>query len=136
MLIKEYGLTWPPTRAPVSPSTMVGDIATTANLDDVVVSIKRCTYPKGLLLLTLRDKSNKAYPATFLVPEFLDENIILTILRQEAMTLREVGELPIPETSSVDELLSTEPPASSPKQPRRKLLSGFLRPWFAFGRVD
>ena len=95
MLLKEHCFTWPPSR--------IGDIAALpADVEDTVLSIQKCTKPTGLLRLTLRNKIGGEYAAALVVPEFLQEQIIFSILRKETMTLREVGEFPITETAFVE----------------------------------
>ena len=105
MLLKEHCLTWPPSR--------VGGIAPPlADLEDTVVRVQKCAKPQGLLRLTLRNKTRGAYEAALLVPEFLQEQTIFMILREEKITLREVGELSIGESTfveSVSDASQTEP---------------------------
>jgi hypothetical protein len=108
MLLKEHGFIWPPSR--------MGDIAAPpADVEDTVLSIQKCAKPKGLLQLTLRNKIGGEYAAALLVPEFLQEQIIFSILREENMTLREVGEFPVTETAFVEPVSiasQTEPAAN------------------------
>ena len=134
MLLKEHGFIWPPSR--------MGDIAAPpADVKDTVLSIQKCTKPEGLLRLTLRNKIGGEYAAALLVPEFLQEQIIFSILREENMTLREVGEFSITETAFVEPVTTasqssslTAPPA---KQTRRMRLFGVLRlVWLPFGLFD
>ena len=95
MLLKEHCFTWPPSR--------VGDIAAPpADVEDTVLRIQKCAKPKGLLRLTLRNRLRGEYEAALLVPEFLQEQTIFLILRNEEITLREVGELPIGESTFVE----------------------------------
>jgi hypothetical protein len=108
MLLKEHGFIWPPSR--------MGDIAAPpADVEDTVLSIQKCTQPEGLLRLTLRNKIGGGYAVALLVPEFLQEQIIFSILRKENMTLREVGEFSITETAFVEPVSvasQTEPAAN------------------------
>jgi len=95
MLLKEHCFTWPPSR--------VGDIAAPpADVEDTVLRIQKCAKPKGLLRLTLRNRIRGEYEAALLVSEFLQEQTIFLILRNEEITLREVGELPIGESTFVE----------------------------------
>jgi hypothetical protein len=95
MLLKEYEFTWPPSR--------MGDFAAPpADVEDTVLSIQKCAKPEGLLRLTLRNKIGGEYAAALLVPEFLQEQTIFLILRNEEITLREVGELSIGEPAFVE----------------------------------
>ena len=105
MLLKEHCFSWPPSR--------VGDIAAPpADVEDTMLRIQKCAKPKGLLRLTLRNRLRGEYEAALLVPEFLQEQTIFLILRNEEITLREVGELPIGESTfveSVSDASQTEP---------------------------
>jgi hypothetical protein len=108
MLLKEHCFTWPPSR--------VGDIAAPpADVEDTVLRIQKCAKPKGLLRLTLRNRIRGEYEAALLVPEFLQEQTIFLILRNEEITLREVGELPIGESTFVEpvDIASQTEPAES-----------------------
>ena len=76
MLLKEHCFTWPPSR--------VGNIAAPpAGVEDTVLRIQKCAKPKGLLRLSLRNRIRGEYAAAFLVPEFLQEQTIFLILRNE-----------------------------------------------------
>jgi len=89
MLIKEYGHGWPP-------SVTIGEhIPPTADLEDIVLSVEKCGNPKSQLRLTLRRKHGRDYTVTLPVPASVQEQILLSIVRKENMTLREVGELSI-----------------------------------------
>jgi hypothetical protein len=89
MLIKEYGHGWPP-------SVTIGEhITPTADLEDIVLSVEKCGNPKSQLRLRLRKKYGREYTVALPVPASLQEQILLSIVRKENMTLREVGELPI-----------------------------------------
>lgn len=89
MLIKEYSHSWPP-------SVMTDEhLPPTAELEDIVLSVEKCDNPKGQLGLRMRNERGKEYMAALPVPASLQEQILLSILRKENMTLREVGELPI-----------------------------------------
>ena len=89
MLIKEYGESWPP-------SVTIGEhIPPTADLEDIVLSVEKCSNPKGQLGLRLRNKRGREYTVALPVPASLQEQILLSIVRKDNITLREVGELPI-----------------------------------------
>jgi len=108
MLLKEHCFTWPPSR--------VGDIAAPpADVEDTVLRIQKCAKPKGLLRLTLRNGIRGEYEAALLVPEFLQEQTIFLILRKEKITLREVGELSIGESTFVEpvDIASQPEPAAN-----------------------
>ena len=130
MLIKEYGHSWPP-------SVTIGEqLPPTAELEDIVLSVEKCGgNPKGQLGLRMRNQRGEEYTAALPVPASLQQKILLSILRRENMTLREVGELPIAESAFVEPAMSTSQsslvPASPAKQTRRTRLSGALRPVFA-----
>jgi len=91
----------------------MGDIAAPpADVEDTVLSIQKCAKPKGLLRLTLRNTKRGEYEAALLVPEFLQEQAIFLILRNEEITLREAGELSIGESTFVEPVIDasqTEP---------------------------
>jgi hypothetical protein len=80
-----------------------------------MLRIQKCAKPKGLLRLTLRNRIRGEYEAALLVPEFLQEQTIFLILRNEEITLREVGELPIGESTFVEpvDIASQTEPAES-----------------------
>jgi hypothetical protein len=86
MLIKEYGDSWPP---------FGGHFLPTVDTDDMVLSVAKCANPKGQLLLRLRKKNGTEYTTTLPVPVSLQEQVLLSIVRKEKITLREVGELPL-----------------------------------------
>jgi len=113
-----------------------GIAAPPADLEDTVLSIQKCAKPNGLLRLTLRNKTRGEYAAALLVPEFLQEQIIFSILRKENMTLREVGELPIAETAFVEPVMTASQfsslRASLAKQTRGMRLFSVLRLWLTF----
>ena len=105
MLLKEHCFTWPPSR-------VVDIAAPPADVEDTVLRIQKCAKPQGLLRLTLRNRIRGEYEAALLVPEFLQEQTIFLILRKEKITLREVGELSIGESTfveSVSDASQTEP---------------------------
>ena len=108
MLLKEHCFTWPPSR--------VGDIAAPpADVEDTVLRIQKCAKSQGLLRLTLRNRIRGEYEAALLVPEFLQEQAIFLILRKEKITLREVGELSIGESTFVEpvDIASQPEPAAN-----------------------
>jgi hypothetical protein len=91
MLLKQYGASWPP-----NITIGTADIPPPAGLDDAVLSVERCGNPKNQLGLRLRSKFGTEYTAVLPVPASLQEKILLSIVRKKDITLREVGELPIP----------------------------------------
>ena len=114
MLLKEYCSAWPPIR-------MIGDIGPTADVEDVVLSIKKCSNPNGVLRLNLRNTSGGERTAAFFLPEFFQEQIIFSILQKEDMTLRDVGELPIAKTSFVEPVITTSQSSSLPPSPAKQM---------------
>jgi hypothetical protein len=136
VLIKEYGRSWPP-------SVTTGEqIPPIADMEDIVLSVERCSNPQNVLKLRLcNTKYGTEYTVALAVPAPLQETILLSIVRKENITLREVGELPITETVFVEPVTTasqssslTAPPA---KQTRRMRLFGVLRLlWLPFGLFD
>jgi hypothetical protein len=90
MLLKQYGRSWPP-----NITIATADVPPPAGMEDVVLSVERCSTPKNQLGLTLRNRSGKEYTTVLPVPASLQEKILLTIVRKKNITLREIGELPI-----------------------------------------
>jgi hypothetical protein len=91
MLLKQYGRSWPP-----NITIATADVPPRADMEDVVLSVERCSAPKNQLGLTLRNRSGKEYTTVLSVPATLQERILLSIVRKKNITLREMGELPIP----------------------------------------
>jgi len=87
------------------------------DVEEVVLSIRKCASRKGLLELNLCNKVGREHTAALLVPASLQEQIIFTILRKENMTLREIEELSIGESVSTDSQ-SSSPPASPAEHSR------------------
>jgi hypothetical protein len=130
MQLKRYSLV-------PSPTVLLGQITPMPDAEDIVLSVKRCSEPKDLLRLSLRNRLGREFTVEFLVPEALQEPIIFSILRKKDMTWGEVGELPVEEPAFVEPVIAASQfsslPESPDKQTRRTRLYAALRLWFAYG---
>jgi len=96
--LKEYAETWPPDISEGDASQTRG-IPPKSDLADVVLNVRNGF--NGELLIRLQRSKYHEYTVTLPVPASLQQKIIFDILRQQSMTLRDVGELPIREHTSV-----------------------------------
>ena len=97
MKLKEYVETWPPDIT-MSDASQTPAIPPKADLADVVLDVQNGFF--GEILLKLRRSKYREYNVTLSVPGSLQRKIMLDIVRQKLMTLRDVGELPIREPTS------------------------------------
>jgi hypothetical protein len=92
MLLKEYGLAWPPNLT-IGDASLNPTIPPKADLDDKVLNVKN--RRPGELEISLRRSRHSMYTVLLPVPSSIQQRIIFDIVRKKNMTLREVGELAI-----------------------------------------